>query len=220
MTQESLKSIHFILGTKLGMSQIFDEKGKVVPVTLIHAGPCPVIQIKNKKIDGYDALQVGFLPKKKINKPMKGHLNKQISRSQAFKYTREFRLSTPLNLKSQTIIKVNVFQKGDKVKISGTAKAKGFQGTVKRHNFKGAPATHGTKHAHRQPGSIGSTDAARVFKGRKMAGRMGGKTITVRNIKIVAVQEKENLLVVKGAVPGNIKGLLRIVKTELKIPIC
>jgi len=196
------------------MSQIFNEKGKVVPVTLIQAGPCPVIQIKNKKTDGYDALQLGFLPKKKINKPMKGHLNKQISHSQAFRHIREFRLDTPLDLKAQTVIKVSVFQKGDKVKISGISKAKGFQGTVKRHNFKGAPATHGTKHAHRQPGSIGATDAARVFKGKKMSGRMGAETVTIRNIRVIDVQEKDNLLVVKGAVPGNTKGLLRIIKTN------
>ncbi len=195
------------------MSQIFNEKGRVVPVTLIHAGPCSVIQIKNKKNDGYDALQLGFLSKKKINKPMKGHLNKQISRSQAFRYIREFRLNALLDLKPQTVIKTDIFQKGDKLKISGTSKAKGFQGTVKRHNFKGAPASHGTKHAHRQPGSIGATDAARVFKGKKMSGRMGGGIITIRNIKVVDVQEKDNLLVVKGTVPGNIKGLLKIVKT-------
>jgi len=210
---ESLKSTNFILGIKLGMSQIFDEKGRVVPVTLIYAGPCFVVQVKNKKTDGYDAFQLGFLSKKKINKPMKGHLNKQISRSQAFRYIREFRLNAPLDLKPRTVIKVDVFQKGDKVKISGVSKAKGFQGTVKRHNFKGAPATHGTKHAHRQPGSIGATDAARVFKGKKMSGRMGGGTITIRNIKVIDVQEKDNLLVVKGAVPGNIKGLLEIIKT-------
>jgi large subunit ribosomal protein L3 len=214
MTKECSKSQSFILGIKLGMSQIFDEKGRVVPVTLIHAGPCPIIQIKNKKTDGYNAVQLGFLSKKKTNKPMKGHLNKHISHSQAFRYIREFGLSAPLNLKPQTVIKADVFQKGDKVKISGVSKAKGFQGTVKRHNFKGAPASHGTKHAHRQPGSIGATDAARVFKGKKMSGRMGGETITIRNIKVIDVQEKENLLVVKGAVPGNIKGLLKIVKTS------
>ncbi|TRZ82732.1 50S ribosomal protein L3 [bacterium] len=211
---ESSKSTSFILGIKLGMSQIFNEKGRVVPVTLIHAGPCPVIQVKNKKTDGYDALQLGFLSKKKMNKPMKGHLSKQISCSQAFRYTREFRLDTPLDLRPQTIIRADVFQKGDKVKISGVSKAKGFQGTVKRHNFKGASATHGVKHAHRQPGSIGSTDAARVFKGKKMSGRMGADTVTIRNIKIVDVQEKDNLLVVKGAVPGNINGLLKIIKTN------
>jgi len=212
MTEEKTKqSIGFILGTKLGMSQIFDEKNEVIPVTLVQAGPCHVIQVKSEKNDGYSACQLGFLPKKKTSKPIQGHLKKHLKDDKkGFKFIREFDLKKDDNPKNGEIVKVDIFKKGDKVRITGISKAKGFQGTVKRHSFSGAPATHGTKHAHRQPGSIGSTDAARVFKGKKMAGRMGSKTITLKKVKVVDIKPEDNLLIIQGAVPGNVGGLLKI----------
>jgi len=214
MTNEAQQNINFILGIKLGHAQIFGTKGEVIPVTIIKAGPCPIIQIKNKNKDGYEALQIGFLSKKKANKPLLGHIKKNLNQEKALKYIREFRLAKPLEVNAGQEIKINIFKVGDKVKITGTSKAKGFQGVVKRHNFRGASQTHGTKHATRQPGSIGATDANRVFKGRKMAGRMGGTTSTIMNLKIMKIDHDDNLLIVKGAVPGNVNGLLKITKTS------
>ncbi len=203
---------NFILGIKLGTAQIFDEQGKVVPVTVIQAGPCKVVQVKTKEKDGYEAVQVGFLRKRKLNHPLSHHIKTHLGKVIPFRYLREFRLDEPYSAKEGHEITASIFQKGDKLKVTGITKAKGFQGTVKRHNFKGASSTHGTKHAHRQPGSIGSTDAARVFKGKKMAGRMGRETKTIKNLKVVEVNAEKNLLLVKGSVPGNTKGLLKIVK--------
>jgi len=190
----------FILGQKLGMSQIFDEKGNQIPVTLIEAGPCFVTQIKVKEKDGYQAVQIGFIRKtKKIKKTEKG---------KEFKYLREFKNG---EFKVADIIDASIFQEGDKVKISGISKGKGFAGAVKRWGFKGRlSATHGTKHELRTLGSVGSSFPERVVKGKKMPGRMGYVRVTVKNLKIIKVDKENNLLAVKGAVPGRKGTLLEI----------
>ncbi len=186
------------------MSQLFDKDGKVIPVTLALAGPCYVLQKKNKQ-DGYEAIQVGFEKiekKSKIKKPMKG---------KEFKHIKEFKGS--IDVQQYNIgdkIDVSVFQEGDKVKISGVSKGKGFQGGVKRHGFSGRNATHGVKHEHRTIGSTGSRFPQRVIKGRKMPGRMGFERISVKNLKIVKIDKENNLVAFKGAVPGHKGTLLEI----------
>lgn len=194
----------FILGKKLEMSQIFDENGNCIPVTLVEAGPCFITQIKKKEKDGYQALQVGFIKKtKKIKKTEKG---------KEFRYLREFRPLAPetCNLKLEDRIDVSVFQPNDKVSISGISKGKGFAGVIKRWGFKSKPATHGAKHEERAPGSVGCRFPQRVIKGKKMAGRMGSERITVKNLKIVKIDKENNLLAVEGAVPGRRGTLLEI----------
>jgi len=189
----------FILGKKIGMSQIFDKEEKVIPVTLIEAGPCEILEIKK---NGYDAVQIGFekLKSKKITKSKK---------KKPFRWLKEFE-SKAEEFKIGQKIDASLFQEGDIVKISGISKGKGFQGAVKRWGFSGMGATHGVKHEHRTLGSVGSTDAARVIKGKKMPGRMGNKRVTVKNLKIVKIDVKNNLLAVKGAVPGRRGTLLEI----------
>jgi large subunit ribosomal protein L3 len=193
----------FILGLKLGMSQIFDEKGSPVPVTLIEAGPCQVTQIKTKEKDGYEAVQIGFKKIEKPNKIKKSMLKKP------FKWLREFRGKLE-GFKVGDKIDVSMFQEGDIVKISGTSKGKGFAGVIKRWGFHGRPATHGTKHEERTPGSIGASVPERVVKGKKMPGRMGFERVTIRNLKIVKIDKENNLIAVKGAVPGARGTLLEI----------
>jgi large subunit ribosomal protein L3 len=191
----------FILGLKLEMSQIFNEKGDVVPVTLIEAGPCQVTQLKTKEKDGYEALQIGFKKiekKKKIKKPMK---------EKPFRFLREFRDG---EYKVGDMIDVSIFQEGEKVKVSGISKGKGFQGGVKRWGFSGRNATHGVKHEHRTLGSTGGRFPQRVIKGRKMPGRMGYDRVTVKNLDIVKIDKENNLLVVKGAIPGRRGTLLEV----------
>ncbi|MBI2640249.1 MAG: 50S ribosomal protein L3 [Candidatus Sungbacteria bacterium] len=201
-----------ILGKKLEMTQIFDGEGNVIPVTLVHVLPNTVIQVKTKEKDGYDAVQVGTGERKSRNiaKPQRGHF-KDLGN---FRYVREFRpsLQAPSSKLQARGEKTDVsqFQEGDTVRVSGISKAKGFQGVVKRHGFHGAPATHGTKHAHREPGSIGPTWPQRVIKGRRMAGRMGGERITVKNLKIAKVDVENNLLAILGAVPGRRGTLIEI----------
>ncbi len=189
----------FILGKKIGMSQIFKENGSVVPATLVEAGPCKVTQIKTLAKDGYQATQIGFMELKK----KKG--NKQ------FRYLREFPLT---NLKVGEEIKASCFNLGETIRVSGISKAKGFQGGVKRHGFSGFPASHGTKHGLRAPGSIGSAFPERVWKGRKMAGRMGGQRITVKGLEIAQIDEENNLLAIRGAVPGREGTLIEIIATR------
>lgn len=191
------------------MSQVFDSDGNVAPVTLVRVTPNVVLQAKTKEKDGYEAVQVGTGERKQKNiaKSQRGHF-KELGN---FRYVREFRPnrgSTPLE--SGGTIDISAFKEGDIVKVSGISKSKGFQGVVKRHGFHGAPATHGTKHAHREPGSIGATWPQRVVKGRRMAGRMGGERVSVRNLKIVKVDTENNLLAIKGAVPGRRGTLLEI----------
>lgn len=192
----------FILGKKLGMSQIFDEEGRTAPITLIEAGPCFVTQIKTKEKDDYQAIQIGFekLKEKKIKKTQK---------EKPYRYLREFKGDIS-KYKIGQEIDAAVFQKGDKVSVSGISKGKGFAGVVKRWGFAGSPATHGTKDTLRAPGSIGSRWPQRVIKGRKMPGRMGRERVTVKNLEVVKIDKEKNLIAVKGAIPGRRGTLLEI----------
>ncbi|MFH1582598.1 MAG: 50S ribosomal protein L3 [bacterium] len=191
----------FLLGKKIGMSQMFDEQGKVVPVTLVMAGPCEVLQAKTKEKDGYEALQIGYdkiEKKNKIKKPMA---------KKPFKFQREFKGG---QYKVGDTIDVSVFVEGDRVKVAGTSKGKGFQGGVKRWGFSGRNQTHGVKHEHRTLGSVGSTFPARVIKGKKMPGRMGSDRVTVKNVEVMKVDKENNTLALRGAIPGRNGILLEI----------
>jgi large subunit ribosomal protein L3 len=188
-----------IIAKKLDMSQIFREDGTVIPVTLLQAGPCVVTQVRTAEKDGYDAVQLGFGEGKNPSKPLAGHLKVSGASSRTLK---EFRTEGASELKVGDTIEVGQFNPGEFVHISGVSKGKGFQGVVKRHGFKGSPATHGHKDQHRMPGSIGSIGPAHVFKGTRMAGRMGGDNVTVKNLEVVQVDAKNGVLAVKGAVPG------------------
>lgn len=197
----------FLLGRKIAMTQVFRPDGTVVPVTLIAGGPVTVTQVKTKDSDGYTAVQVGFGSKRKLAKPQAGHL-KDLP---AHRWLREVRLpEAEAGLARGTTLDVSVFSPGDRVKVSGTSKGRGFAGVVKRHHFRGGPASHGHKDNLRMPGSIGATFPQHVTKGTRMAGRMGGERVSVRNLEVVEVRPEENLLVVKGAVPGPIHGFLEI----------
>lgn len=195
----------FILGQKIGMSQMFDKNGKMTPVTLVAAGPCYVLQKKNKQKDGYEALQFGFKKiekKNKIGKSMKG---------KEYRYIKECRMPDAETPKVGEEINATVFTEGESVKVSGMSKGKGFQGGVKRHGFHGKlSATHGNKHEHRTIGSTGSRFPQHVIKGRKMPGRMGYERVSVKNLKVMKVDKDNNLLVLKGAVPGHNGTLLEI----------
>lgn len=200
----------FILGTKEEMTQIFDNEGVVSPVTVINAGPVIVTQVKGDEKDGYKAVQIGYGERneKNINKPQKGHF-KNLGN---FKYLKEFESNDEVEVGKK--IDVSSFEEGDIVTISSVSKGKGFQGVVKRHNFAGGPRTHGQKHSERKPGSIGSTGPQRVFKGMRMAGRMGSDRITVKNLKVVQVDKENNRLMVKGAVPGRRGTLVEVRSTS------
>lgn len=200
----------YILGKKIGMTQIFNEKGKVQPATLIQAGPCKVTQILTEDKNGYSALQIGF-GKKKLNKPRAGHLKNFLQKNSSFSVLREFPYEEK-DLNVGDTINVEQFEKGEKISVAGISKAKGFQGVVKRWNFAGGPASHGQKHTLRAPGSIGSAYPQHVMKGKKMAGRMGGVRKTVKNLEILDILPKENILVVKGSLPGNNGANLEIKK--------
>ncbi|MBU1136890.1 50S ribosomal protein L3 [Patescibacteria group bacterium] len=200
----------FILGKKIGMSQMFNESGKIIPLTLVEAGPCPVVQVKTDEKDDYQATQIGFgsIKDKNVKKPQLSHF-KKAGLTKAYRYLREFKGE---DLKVGDILTVSIFAKGDAVKISGISKGKGFQGVVKRHGFKGGPASHGTKHNLRAPGSIGTSFPERVWRGKKMAGRMGSDRITLAGkLKIVQVDPDNNLLAVKGSLPGRKGSLLEII---------
>jgi large subunit ribosomal protein L3 len=198
-----------ILGRKLGMTQIFDEEtGDVAPVTVIEAGPCPVVQVKTDEVDGYTSVQLAFDPvaERKLSRGEQGHLKR--AGAGAHRHLAEFRGISELQV-GETVT-VGAFQPGDKIKVSGVSIGKGFQGTIKRHNFKRGPVTHGS-HNVRKPGSIGaSATPSRVFKGMRMAGRMGGKRRTQVGLVVHSVDPELNLLLVKGSVPGPKSGLLEI----------
>ena len=203
----------FIVGEKKQMTQIFDEKGRVYPATILSVGPAVITQIKTKERDGYSAVQVGYgsRRKKNIPKPQQGHAGKLGD----FKGFAEFRFPTENSnavsgYSVGTTIDVASFEAGDMVTLSAISKGKGFQGVVKRHGFHGGPRTHGQKHSERSPGSIGAQGPQRVFKGTKMAGRMGGDKVTLRKVRILAVDIDNNLLVVKGSVPGRRGTLVEI----------
>lgn len=191
----------FILGKKIEMSQIFKDD-KVIPVTLLSAGPCFVTQIKQKDKDGYESIQIGFekLKPKKVKKPQK---------EKPYRVLREFRGKIE-EYKVGDKIDVSVFRQGDKVKVSGITKGKGFQGAVKRWGFSGMGASHGVKHEHRTLGSVGAAGPERVFKGKKMPGRMGGERVTVKNLEVLKIDPENNIMAVKGAVPGRRGTLLEI----------
>ena len=199
-----------IIGKKVGMTQIFDETGAVIPVTVIECGPCPVVQIKTVETDGYDAVQLGFGEVKefKVNKPSKGHFSK--ANVKPTKHLREFRLEDVSSVKVGDEIKVDTFVAGEAVDIQGITKGKGFQGVIKRHGQSRGPMGHGSMY-HRRPGSMGPTSTpGRVFKGKKLPGHMGVDTVTIQNLVIVRVDTDKNAILVKGSVPGNKGSILKI----------
>lgn len=204
-----------LLGKKIGMTQLFDESGDAIPVTIIKAGPCPVVQRKTIDTDGYEAIQIGYQVErkpKKVTKPLKGHFDKVKVAPQ--KHLREFRLEPPESLKYAIgqILTVSLFEPGEKVRVTGITKGKGFQGGVKRWGYLGGPETHGSMF-HRAPGSIGASSfPSRVFKGHHMPGRMGTATTSVKGLKVVKVIPEQNLMLVNGAVPGPAGGLVTICK--------
>ena len=203
-----------IIGKKVGMTQIFDENGYVIPVTVIEAGPCTVAQVKSVDTDGYNAVQLGFgeVKDKHINKPEKGHFAK--SKLAAKKHLREFRVETA-DVKVGDEVKADVFAAGDKIDVQGTTKGKGFQGVIKRHGQSRGPMGHGSMY-HRRPGSMGSTSTpGRVFKGKKLPGHMGVQTVTIQNLDVVRVDMDKNVLLVKGSVPGP-KGAILKIKATVK----
>jgi large subunit ribosomal protein L3 len=199
-----------ILGTKLGMTQIFDESGFAIPVTVIKAGPCVITQIKNSFKEGYNAVQLGYsqVAKKNVTKPELGHLQK--SESPPLKHLKEYKVDSTDKFTLGEKINVDLFFIGQMVSVSGKTIGKGFAGTIKRYNFTRGPMTHGSKN-HREPGSIGQgSTPGRVFPGKKMPGRLGGKQSTTTNLKIVHINIDNNLLVVKGTIPGKVGNLLSI----------
>ena len=204
-----------IIGKKVGMTQIFDEKGKVIPVTVIEAGPCLVAQVKSVETDGYNAIQLGFgdVKESKLNKPEKGHFAK--AKLALKKHLREFRLDSVDGVNVGDEIKVDTFQSGDKIDVQGTSKGKGFQGVIKRHGQSRGPMGHGSMY-HRRPGSMGPTSTpGRVFKGKKLPGHMGRVTVTIQNLDVVKVDLDKNAILVKGSVPGA-KGAILKLKTSVK----
>ena len=203
--------IHGMLGRKLGMTQVFAADGSMVPVTVIEAGPCYVTQVRTRDKDGYEAVQLGFGAAKKLNSPERGHL-KDIP---LVRHLREFDVDDVGEATVGQKVDAALFEAGEMVDVIGTSKGKGFAGVMKRHNFKGGPKTHGQSDRPRSPGSIGATTTpGRVWKGTKMAGRLGGDRVTVRNLQVIRVDPDRNLLLVRGAVPGARDGLLMIRKTQ------
>ncbi|MDV2990573.1 MAG: 50S ribosomal protein L3 [Chroococcidiopsis sp. SAG 2025] len=203
-----------ILGTKLGMTQVFDETGKAIPVTVVQAGPCVVTQIKTKQTDGYTAIQVGFkeVKPKALSKPELGHLAK--SSAPALRHLHEYRLDNTSEYTLGQQITADIFNSGQIVDVSGNSIGRGFAGYQKRHNFGRGPMSHGSKN-HRLPGSIGAgTTPGRVYPGKRMAGRLGGSQVTIRKLTVVRVDAERNLLLIKGAVPGKPGALLNIVPTK------
>ncbi|NEO30088.1 MAG: 50S ribosomal protein L3 [Symploca sp. SIO3C6] len=203
-----------ILGTKLGMTQVFDEEGRAIPVTVVQAGPCTVTQIKTKQTDGYSSIQIGYqqVKPKAINKPEMGHLTK--SSAPALRHLREYRLENTSDFELGQSLGVDIFSAGQIVDVTGTSIGRGFAGYQKRHNFRRGPMAHGSKN-HRLPGSTGpGTTPGRVFPGKKMAGRYGGSRVTIRKLQVVRVDSNRNLLLIKGAVPGKAGTLLSIAPTK------
>ncbi len=202
-----------MIGRKIGMTQVFGESNVMVPVTVLEVGPCVVTQIRTKDKDGYSAVQLGFGSKKpgKVNKPTSGHLAK--AKAQPVQVMQEFRVDDTAGYQLGQVITADIFAAGDKIKISGTTKGKGTAGVMKRHKFHGGPASHGQTDRDRHPGSIGSgTSPGRVYPGMKMAGHMGDEKFSVRNLKVVKVDQSKNIILVKGAVPGAPDGIVSIHK--------
>jgi large subunit ribosomal protein L3 len=206
-----------IIGRKVGMTQIFDEDGQVIPVTVIEAGPFFLTKIRTEQNDGYTAVQLGFdeLPPKRngdsrLNKPKRGHLRRNGLNLPDLRVLREFRVKE-ISVEEGQVLKADVFEKGERVDVVGTSKGRGFAGTVKRHGFNRQPKTHGQSDRERAPGSIGATSTpGRVFKGTRMSGRMGGERVTIQNLEVVEVDADKNLLALRGSVPGAKGGILLI----------
>jgi large subunit ribosomal protein L3 len=201
-----------LIGKKIGMTSAFAQDGRLVPVTVVQVGPCVVTQVKTKEKDGYTALQLGFdeTPVKKLKKPITGHLKK--STDKGFRVLKEFRTQNVDGVDPGATVNLDIFSIGEKVTVSGTSKGRGFQGTIKRHGFSRGPETHGNRN-HRKPGSIGNSAwPAKVIKGKRMPGHMGVERETVKNLTIVDIKHKDNLLLLKGAVPGPKTGILEIHK--------
>ncbi len=204
-----------LIGKKVGMTQIFDETGKVIPVTVIEAGPCLVAQVKSVETDGYNAIQLGYgdVKESKLNKPEKGHFAK--AKLDLKKHLREFRMDSVDGVNVGDEIKVDTFVVGDRIDVQGTSKGKGFQGVIKRHGQSRGPMGHGSMY-HRRPGSMGPTSTpGRVFKGKKLPGHMGRVTVTIQNLDVVKVDLDKNAILVKGSVPGA-KGAILKLKTSVK----
>jgi large subunit ribosomal protein L3 len=200
--------IQGLIGRKLGMTQVFDDRGVVHPVTVVEAGPCVVTQIKTEEKDGYEALQLGFLLDERLNKPERGH--RQASGFMS-RHLREVKARDISEYSVGQVLNADIFAEGELVDVTGTSKGRGFQGGVKRHGFAGGPKTHGQSDRHRAPGSIGSSATpGRVFKGMRMAGHMGNDRVTVQNLKVIRVDTERNLLLIEGSVPGPNQGLLII----------
>ena len=209
-----------IIGKKVGMSQIFDENGKVIPVTVIEAGPCTVIQKKTSEKEGYESVQLGFedVPERKLTKPEMGHLNKAGVAPK--KYLREFDLDNAAELNVGDVIKADTFKEGDKVDITGISKGHGYAGVIKRFGQGRTPTTHGGGPVHRHAGSMGSsTDPSRIFPGKKQAGHMGVDQVTVQNLDVVKVDPELNMIVVRGAIPGPKGGIVYIKSTVKKLVV-
>lgn len=203
-----------LLGNKIGMTQIFDETGNIIPVTVLKIGPCVITQVKTTLTDGYNAIQIGYgnVPTKSLTQPKLGHLQK--SNIQPLKYLKEFRVNNPEEFQVGQILNVEAFDSGQLVDITGKSSGKGFSGLQKRHNFTRGPMTHGSKN-HRLPGSIGmGTTPGRVLPGKRMAGQLGNKITNIKKLKIVQVNVEENILVVKGSVPGKPGNLLSIISSK------
>nr|YP_009686301.1 ribosomal protein L3 [Halamphora calidilacuna]QDR25038.1 ribosomal protein L3 [Halamphora calidilacuna] len=203
-----------LLGNKIGMTQIFDESGNIIPVTILKVGPCVITQVKTIEKDGYNAIQVGYgnVPSKALTQPELGHLQK--SNIQPLKYLKEFRINENNEFEIGQILNVDAFSEGQLVNVRGKSIGKGFSGLQKRYNFARGPMTHGSKN-HRAPGSIGmGTTPGRVLPGKKMAGQLGNKVATIQKLKVIQINPEENILVIKGSVPGKPGNLLSIVPSE------
>jgi large subunit ribosomal protein L3 len=200
--------IHGLLGKKLGMTQVFDEQGAVVPVTVLQVGPCVVTQIRTTERDGYEAVQLGYGQTRRLNSPARGH---QRAAGSSARYLREMKADDISGYSVGQVLDCSLFNVGDYVDVTGISKGKGFQGVVKRHGFSGGPKTHGQSDRHRAPGSIGSSATpGRVFKNLRMAGQMGNERVTVQNLEVVRIDPEKNLVLVRGSVPGANDGLLMV----------
>ncbi|MBA3614062.1 MAG: 50S ribosomal protein L3 [Nitrospirales bacterium] len=199
-----------LIGKKLGMIQVFDGERRLIPVTVIEAGPCGIVQLKKKNTDGYEAVQIGFgeVPERKQTKPQLGHLKK--AGNKVWRHLREFASAGEAQVGS--LLDVNLFSEGESINVQGISKGKGFQGVIKRHNYAGGPASHGSMF-HRAPGSIGSSSfPSRVLKNKKLPGHMGNKQITVKGLKVFGIKSEENLLLITGSVPGPVGGVVIVRK--------
>ena len=211
-TEEAILKFDFIIGKKLGMTRVFDDMGNNLPVTIVEAGPCPIVQVKSKEKEGYSSLQLGFIENKKANKALSGHF-KKANIENSTKILKEFRCENIDDSFLGKEVKVNSFDEGDVVSVTGVSKGKGFAGHMKRHNFSGGRASHGKNSVMRKAGSIGAgTSPGRVWKGTRMAGRMGNDTVTVKNLAVIKINNNENTIFLNGSIPGSKNSIVYISK--------